>query len=56
MIKLNFKKWLEVFGGDQPVRQDPEKLNNGAFPRYDIPQDELPQSMMKKKQKKQKKR
>jgi hypothetical protein len=40
MIKLNFKQWLEVFGqGIEPPVQDPEKLNNGAFPRYSLPKE-----------------
>lgn len=38
MIQLNFKKWLEVFGvAIEPPVQEPEKLNNGACPRYDRP-------------------
>jgi hypothetical protein len=40
MIVLKFRQWLELFG--QPVDlaepvQDPNKLNNGAMPRYEIP-------------------
>lgn len=37
---MEFRKWLEIFGqGIEPPVQDPNKLNNGAFKRYEVPEE-----------------
>lgn len=54
-MKLEFKRWFEDGGMSraiEPPVQDPSKLNNGAFPRYDLtplPGNKKPMKKMKKK-------
>ncbi len=52
MCELNFKKWLEVFGGSTPPVQRPDYLNNGAYPRYEIPESDPVMNLLLKKKKK----
>jgi hypothetical protein len=45
-----FKQWLlEVFGQPDPPLQNPEKLNNGAFPRYSLTIDDPIVNLLKSK-------
>lgn len=60
-MKLNFKRWLEIFGGHTPPRQnpvdpDPAPGQTHAFPTISLDKRDLPPTpnhrKMKKKMKK----